>query len=185
MIQRSQECVADLGDMLIDARDRPLFGLNGRQHIDMYGAASENFVSLGRNVTGVMDDDRHDGDTGLNRHVEAALFKCAQFARWSAGALGCYNETFLFLLHRPHQRLHGFDSCLPIAAINEHHTCRTHQRADHRQVFQLSLADAHNISPDQAGHDQHVRVTLVVEHENSRTLFPDMFAASHINIQSD
>jgi hypothetical protein len=52
------------------------------------------------------------------------------------------------------------------------------------KVFQLAFADPHNIPADQAGHDQHVGVALVVEHENRRALFPEMFAAAHIEIQS-
>ena len=95
-----------------------------------------------------MNDDRHNGHTRLNRHVEAAFFKSAQFPRWSTGALRRDDKALLFFLHRLYQRLHGLDRCPSVAAINKHNACCTHEGADDRQVFQLPLTDTHNIPAD-------------------------------------
>ena len=132
-----------------------------------------------------MNDDRYNGYTRLNRHVEAAFFEGAQLPRWGTGPLRRDDEALLFFLHCLHQWLHGLDRRLSVASINKHNACCTHEGADDRQVFQLPFTDAHNIPADQAGHDQHVSVALVVEHEDCRALFPEVFSAAHIEIQSD
>ena len=114
--------------------------------------------------------------------MEAALFKGAQFSRWGASALGRNHKTFLFFLHGLYQRLHGLNRRLAVAAIDEDDARGTHQGANKRQVFELAFTHPHNIPADQTGHDQHVGITLVVEHEDRRAPFPEMFPAPDIQV---
>ena len=151
----------------------------------MNGAAAKNLFSLWRDVPRVVNHHGDDRDTGLDGNVKPALFKRPQLPRRRARPLGRNDQAFPLVAHCIDQWFHSLNRCAAVAAINEHHTRRAHQRANHRQLFQLAFAHTDDIPPDQTGHDQHVSIALMIEHENRRAVSPQMLAPANIEVQTD
>ncbi len=183
--QRLEKQVADLCHLFVHSFRRPARGIHGGQHLHPHGAWLKDKIALGCNITGVVDNHRHDGNPHLHGHVEAALFERCQFACRCPGTLGCNHEGFPLVFHGRHQRCHGFDGLAPIGAVNKHHAGGTHGLSNQGHPLDFLFPHADHVPAHQARHDGDIGLALVVEHEHRRPLAPEIFLAADIKVQPD
>ena len=132
-----------------------------------------------------MDDDWHNGDAHLKRDVEPAFFKLSEFSTRGSGALGSDHQGFLLIAHGGDERFHGFDGFFAIGPINENDAREPHRLPYERHIFNFFFTHANHITTYQTRHDGHICFALVVKHEYSWSMAPQIFLPIDLQLQAD
>ena len=157
--------------VLADGLRAPLAGVDGRQHIHANGGRAKDEIPFGRDVAGIVNDNRYHGHAGLHCQMKSTFFERRQSRRHGAGALGRQYHGFTFLFHLVNQRLHRLDRTAGVGAIDQYHAAHLQYPADQR-IFLLDFlfADCRDIAAQEPGNDDHIRLALVVEHKDGRAM---------------
>ena len=172
--------------MLVYGSHAPVTGIHGGQYLHVDSGRAEYEVAPGGHVTGIADDDGHDGYASLHREVECTFLEGRHFRRYRAGALRRQHHGAPLVAHGVNQRRHGFYGAARIGPVDEHHAADLQHLAENGGLLlNLLLADPGDILAQQLGDYNHIRLALVVEDEYRRALGPQVFLAGHVQVHAN